>query len=366
MIRHRRRGSSLFFVIAMILAMTVVVMTSAEMSMAAERAYIRALDQAQADVIFSSMRETVESGCENQTETPGSKTINLNGKNYPYTVTDTDSIEPRTYQINASTIVNKKTYTYEERIPARQPAHFVYYAAFSGANLNTNSSALTTISDDNNAAVHANGNIQINNKCSIGGDITGKTVDNQSINTHKIESGKSVSSGLLTTITNLINVQYLLFATESSLLGATLNSGKTFSTVSGSNPYPVYYVLGNLNIKGTLRNRGTIVATGNINITGNIDYYNNDSRCLLLAGGSININNNVTSIAGTYFAVGTINVNSPSLTVTRGNLFTLGSLSLNKPVTINADRMFWRDRQEAVRHKVPGFWFLVDTPGLLR
>jgi hypothetical protein len=341
----RRRGSALIFVIGMLFATGVILMATAQVSMANERSVQAEQRIAEKENYVKGVEAWMTSESANNTVVMNTDlSLSAGGINYRANLVSTAN--PRVYRISNPASFTRFAYDFE--IAGRQRSHPAYYAIWANGSLGNTTSALTISSAD--GSVHSNTNFRANASSVIQGDVTasGGASAIGFIGGNR-RTGAPVQTTPLFDIADYeaVNVWDTFDGTQDGLLFINLGS-----------PYPVFYYGNDLSIEGTYAGRGTLAINGNLTLSANSSYPGVTSRVVFIVKGNLYVDAACTSFVGTYIVDGNIIfMGSAAKTMTRGNLICSGNFD---PQLANfnatADRAFWNDRTEAQKHRLPGFW----------
>lgn len=349
--------------------MTAIILSTAELGVTSERQFQSDLAKTKAENAISGVIEISKSRGSAQTLDEGTFSTEIGGRTITYSLANNDATLARTYNLTSTISIGDRNYQYARLIEGRQPAHPSYYAVFAGGNLVVSDGIETT--QVVSGGVHSNSSISINSSSLVNGDLTAVSgISDGAVGTGQTDpSAKPVSGGLVSNILSTLAAQYLLGADTVRLFDTELKGMSFPNPSSAVSPYHLRYYAKGITMNGAYSGTGTIVVLGNLDIDKNVTYSTAASRMVVIVGGNMTVSNAVANLAGCYFVCGNLTVSTgrtSPLNVT-GNLWTLGNLTGgDRTLRISSDRTFWNNRNEATRHKMPGFWPLVTTPGLLR
>lgn len=341
----RRRGSALIFVIGMLFATGVILMATAQVSMANERSVQAEQRIAEKENYVKGVEAWMASEAANNTIAMNTD-LSLTAEGIPYRARVASTANPRIYRITNPTSFTRVPFSVE--VAGRQRSHPAYYAIWANGALGNTTSALTISSAE--GSVHSNSNFRANASSVINGDITaGGGASVIGFVGGNRRTGAPLQTTPLFDIADYdaVNVWDNFDGTQDGLLFINLGS-----------PYPVFYYGNHLSIEGTYSGRGTMAVNGNLTLSANSSYSNATSRVVFIVKGNLYVDPACTSFVGTYIVDGSITfMGNAGKTMTRGNLISSGNFD---PQLANfnatADRAFWNDRTEAQKHRMPGFW----------
>lgn len=359
-IRHLRRGSALVYSSMLMVAITTVVVTTSQLNAAASGKAERQIDAVMTEESENGAVAYVSAVCNEQTiSLPATYNLSLNGQTQTVSVLDANATMSRTIRVN--TVVNgRSTRSFERLIAGRQAISPTYYGLFLGRPSDLSSSVITTT---NSGHIFCRGNLTLNGASNIDGEVaaTGSVVTN----------GATVSKNTLSGARDRLPATFNSADYETAAAGlvnllTSLNS-ITFLTLGLGLPYNLKYYRGDMQLKGTIKGRGTAFFEGNLTVENDVKYDKATDQAVFIVTGNMNILKSCKKLDGIWIVAGHVTTESDSsdLEVTRGALVFMNRLELNRPLIINADKTFWTDRNEAVRHRAPGFWPTAIT-GLLR
>lgn len=130
-----------------------------------------------------------------------------------------------------------------------------------------------------------------------------------------------------------------------------------FGAADADGSFPMSYISGSGTLLGgTYSGKGCYYVGSNLTISGNSNYADSSSRAVFYVGGTLKISATATSIVGTYYVAGKVQLNGSALTISRGNLCSAGQIGRSGTLTIVQDQAFVDITGEARRFKAPGIW----------
>lgn len=342
----------MILLIGVLLGATVLALAVSEMALTTERAFQRELEKTQAEWAFQATASEAIDACNRDAITlPATYSASSGGAACTSTVSSNDTTLSHTYRVTGNSTIGGRTYGFVRIIPAKQSPHPVFYAMWAGQDVDSNLGILTTLGGQ--SSVYAGDDIQPSTivPCTISGDAIAK----DQIASIVVASGDELPGSDTQPWPSFSNGDYS--SLPSTPVAAAALSGHGFAAVSPTDPYPLLYRSGDLDLSGTFSGKGTIYVTGNVTVTGNVSYANADARLVVIAKGDIQFNSSVSSCVGTLISDKAMAFNRVGfMTMNPGNLICHDTLSMNQcSITVTAERAFWTNRNEAVRHYIPGF-----------
>lgn len=359
-IRHLRRGSALVYSSMLMVAITTVVVTTSLLNAAASGKAERQIDLVMSEESESGALAYVSAMCNEQTiSLPATYNLSLNGQTQTVSVVNADATMSRSIRVN--TLVNGKfSRSFERLLAGRQANSPMYYALFLGRASDLSSTLLTT---SNGGHVFCRQSLTLGATSTIDGEVAAvdTVTDNGATVTKNIVSGARDR-----TLPTVNNADYQLAAAGLINLVSSI-SNLTFLGTGLGLPYPLKYYRGNTMLKGMINGKGTVYIEGSVTVNGAVKYSDANSRALIIVEGNLTVTDQCDELDGIWIVRGNISVASAvaPLVNSRGSIAAFNRLECFRPLTITADKSFWIDRNEAVRHRAPGFWPTAIT-GLLR
>jgi hypothetical protein len=344
-----RSGAAMVFVVVMVGLCTVAVLASVQLTTSASAIQAKRESDARARYAFEGASQLCLSDLRtNNTSVPSTKTYTIGDHKVTLTVTDNSASLARTVRIDAQVTILGRNHKFTRIVGNRLDPHPLFYALFIDDNLDPNR-AITVGLDNTAGDTCINGSVVArSNPFTIYGDLEtmGTTVPvGATITGNTVRSAARVPFPAL-------NAASYLAASALSLPLSALN-GYGFPVVE---PYQLLYRLGNLDISGAFSGKGTIFVQGDVLISANISYSSASSRLVVIATGKIEAAASVTSIVGFFYSATEFKtVNPATLAISPGGLATK-RLTLNGPITITNDPVFWNYPAEGKRHWLPGMW----------
>lgn len=357
-LRRLRSGSALVYMSMLIVAITSVVVTTANLNVATTKKAERQIEAVLTAESESGVVAAVRARCNvNNITLPQNWNFSLNGQTQSVTVTDNSGTMDRTYNVE-TTIAGKSTSTVSRVIAGRQTSNPFYYALWldQSTDLNTRRVVAT-----GNGHIFCRGNLTLRSTSSVDGEV----IATGSITTNGANIEKNViAQARNRTLPSIEKQDYKRLVPNDT--SKDLN-GITFLPALLGNPYHLRFFNKNLTLSGTIAGKGTCFADSNVTVTGNVDYLNGAARAVFIVEGNLVVNAEVTSMVGTWIVKGnaTFNASGTTLDITRGNLVVAGNFELNRDLNIGGDTSFWAVRNDGLRHRLPGF-FPTVAAGLMR
>jgi hypothetical protein len=350
----RRRGSALIFVIGMLFATGVILMATAQVSMANERSMQAELRTAEKENYVKGVEAWMASEAANETIALNTD-LALTAGSVTYRSRVSSTANPRIYRISNPSTFARIPFSID--VAGRQRPHPAYYTIWANGALGNTASALNIASAE--GSVHTNSNFRANAASIVNGDVT---AGGGASAIGFIGGNRRTSAPLQTTPLfdiadyDAVDVWDNFDGTQDGLVYINFGS-----------PYPVFYYAANLAIEGTYAGRGTMAVSGNLTLSANSSYANGTSRVVFIVKGNMFVDSAVTSFVGTYIVDGSVYFQGTApKTMPRGNIICSGNFDpQTSNFTVTPDRAFWNDRTEGTKHRMPGFWPSA-WPGLLR
>lgn len=359
--RRLKAGSALVFTSMLMVAIATVVVTTSQLNAAASSKAERQIEAVKAEESESGVLAAVQAKCNaNAIALPQVWNFSLNGQSQSVEIVDNNASQARTYAVT-TTVNGKETRTFKRIIGGRQTSNPLYYALWLDRSTDLSARCVTTT---NGGHVYCRGNLTLGSTSSIDGEVyaVGSLIDN----------GATVTKNVLQSVRNRV-APPVTRADYETAAGGLINLVSSivnivFSPVIVGLPYNLkYYRDPEVKIQGTVSGKGTVYIEGSARVEADVSYTTAAARAIFIVEGDLRVNNNVNRLDGTWFVKGNLRIDNAAtaLAMTRGALIALGTVEIDRDVTINADNTFWMSRNEGTKHRAPGFW-PVAQDGLLR
>lgn len=340
----KRQGSALIYVIVVIFSITSVVLMSARIASSTEQGFNNHLEAAQFKTQSDGAIAEAIADAHKGTLAVGNRTTAYSNRSVSTRVTAHPSMS-RAYQLEVTGTTEGRTYQATRTIGNRTKPHPLYYGMWSALDHNDNRNS-TTIEGSLYVGGTATfeGNLVVSEDALIRGSWT---MSSPAVIGHTL-------TGVRTQVATAVSSAAYLAAGTSLASGTVgdINFGAADAT-----GYPLQTRVGNYTLSGgVISGRGTIYVSGTLTIDGNYNYADAQSRVLFIVGGRVRVQSNVTSIVGSYFATGRATLNSPTLSVLRGNICTADRVDRSGTVNLVQDMAFLDSAAECLKHRVPGIW----------
>lgn len=340
-----RRGSALTFILVVVAATSVAVITlvsfagqsyrrqiSSEYKMATQYAFEGAVSQLRSE------------DAQGLLSPPLSKNITVGGITTQVTVSDNGSLEANTYRVDATTSGHGQSYarSYVIGTTANSDNLYNYALAFRGAE--TFNQRVKTY---NSGSIYIGGNLTVSTwGCSDAGDL--KTTGSVGGYYSMPVSG--------TTNSNASALSTPSFTAGNYLAAANLyySYGTSFSGGTAPNGYLIY-INGNVTFNsGTYGGKVTVFVTGDVTVNGTMTYADSASQLVVICQGNLKCGASTPTAVGTYYVAGQMSV-TDTFTVTRGSV-TANSLYMTAALNCTFDPYFVNNPSQLATFKVPGYW----------
>lgn len=356
-LRRLRAGSALVYTSMLMMAITTVVVTTAQLNGAASQKAERQIEAVLTDESEMGVVAAVQAKCNlNSIVLPQTWNFTLNGQTQSATVSDNSATMDRTYSV-VTTVTGSTTRTFNRVVAGRQTSNPFYFALW--MDRATDLSARRVITS-NPGHIYSRGNLTLRSTSSIDGEV----VADGSITTNGATITKNVIAQARTR--NLPTTTISDYTTVSASLGNATISDILFFPVASHSFFPLR-CYNHLDVSGLITGKGTIYCNGNVKVANNLAYVSAAGRVVFIVEGDLDVDKSVTRLDGMWFVKGRVRIKGagPTLENVRGCIVAGGDFELERDLNITGDASFWLARNEGVRHRLPGFW---PTPaaGLLR
>jgi hypothetical protein len=333
----KQRGSAIIFVLIMVLAIAGVVILAAELGMSDVRQEVRYEDGVLAQRTWEAATSQIDDlEQKGSLILPDSRAFSLNGVTGTLTTVD-NSTNLANSILMTSTLTAPDQRTYREstvlcKVVPNTPFDFALFvnAAFTSSNYLFNTGGSSA-----NGDIFANGNISITGSGSAGSNVVNGSIYSTGTITKSTVTltGATNASGSAITYPTVTASNY---QTVASVVSSSNNlTGITFPTVTGGDPYPVYYYSnGGVNVSGTYTGTGTAFLNGNVTVNGAMSYGNGSSTAVFIVNG--NLTTSGPALIGYWFVTGTLNSSGSGLSISRGGMV-VGGLSTSSSTNIVMD-----------------------------
>lgn len=347
--RRGERGSAYIFVILLVITITTVGLSLADLSMAYVKSQRRLEAAAKTRLLFDGVLAQIDSI--NKTNPivalPTNVVATIRGTNVNCTLTDGSAEASNSIKVTATISDGGYSYTRSGFVSMTRYSPFEYAIAVN-KNFST-AQAVITGSGGANGDIFANGNISVLALLTV---VNGNA-DATGTSNATLVSGSKRGSLRAMSFPNPIDTDYQTAATTTLSGNQTLN-GYTFPAVAAGQPYPIVYISGSLTFKGAITNVGTFYATGLISFNGNVTYANASSRVAFITG------NNITwgafNVVGYMYAKGNFTSQGLSGTNSSGSLAAAGNVVINRATTVTLDPTVRDDPLQGYLLHLPVYW----------
>ena len=337
----------MLFALIMTVAITSVIVATADVSMGSIRAEAARETEAKARAAIDGANAQKLSQFKNGSIVLAvSDAVPVGSNSANITTTDNSASIPKTLRMSSSTVVNGKTFsgigvTGQRIIPKPN-----YYALFVNTDLDTSAYTLVTGNSGANGDLCANGNVSVSDGSTVNGDLEGSGT----IHANGTVTGNKWPSAPTVPFPTPVRANY------SGAAVVTLNGNQILAGYTFLSAYRLVYINGNLTISGVISGTGTIYVAGNVEILSNMTYATAGSKVAIICEGNLTWDDTATTAVGYYFVGNGFSTGSTTAkTLTRGCIAT-SNASVNSNLTIRGDANIWTSSTEGTNLKLPGFW----------
>lgn len=347
-IGRRQRGSAYIFVILLIITITTVGLSLADLSMA----YIKTQRRIEANIRAKNIFEAVlaQLDCANLNApytVPSTTTITVNGNSYSCTLTDGSATVANSIRVVATMSIGGYSYTKTGYISLVGNSPFSYAIA-----VNSDFSTVQAViagSGGANGSIFANGNISLLSLLTVvNGNADATGASNATLVTGSKRGGMRAIQ-----FPSVQDSDYAAIATT-TLSGDQTLTNYTFPAVAAGQPYPVVYVNGSLTFKGTITGIGTFYVKDGFNVNGAMSYADANSRLAVVARGNLSWTG--FNVVGYMYAGGNMSTSGLLGNNVSGSMAAAGNVVFNRTTKVVLDPTVRDNPMEGWRLHLPVYW----------
>jgi cytoskeletal protein CcmA (bactofilin family) len=349
----RKRGSVFVFTVVMVLMTTTLLVAASVLTGSSRSGQFRRERDAMALASFQGVSDQVKADSSSTLlSLPIVKQYTCGGQTWNVTVSDNSASLAHSVLISATTTIGPTSYSMSGVVVQRYtPSPLNYCLAVNNP--------LITIYPVTAGSAGANGDIYVNGTLSL------SSIWQSTINGDLDVTQSTVLGDITVTGTETKNVSAMTFPapnanTYKSAATTVYSSGTTLKNISfpaptGSN-YPIFYVNGSANIRGTITGDGVIFVNGNVNVPADLSYANGSSRVAIIVNGDVIVPGACNSLVGYWYCTGNFSTAGiATRTVSPGAISTT-SLTLGGGLSITYDPDVFTYPSEAQKFCLPGYW----------